>query len=240
MLAWRIDTMHVMEGFLPSPWWQIWWIIMLPPLVYGIYRLKIVMEENREVLPLLGVSAGFIFVLSALKLPSVTGSCSHPTGTGLSAITFGPWITCVLGTIVLVFQALFLAHGGITTLGANVFSMAIVGPVVGYGVYKGLEKVNSPFFVNVFMAAFLCDMMTYVTTALELSLAFPASYGGFMASFAGFLSIFAITQIPLAIVEGLLFVVIFKYIIQLKPDMLLRLKVITEEQLKTIREGLEA
>ncbi len=62
-----------------------------------------------------------MFVLSALKIPSVTGSCSHPTGVGLGAIMFGPSVMFVLGTIVLIFQALLLAHGGITTLGANAF-----------------------------------------------------------------------------------------------------------------------
>ncbi len=57
-----------------------------------------------------------LFVLSALKLPSVTGSCSHPTGVGLAAILFGPTAASVLGLIVLLFQALLLAHGGLTTI----------------------------------------------------------------------------------------------------------------------------
>ena len=74
----------------------------------------------------------FIFILSSLKLPSVTGSCSHPTGTGLSTISFGPWITAVVCAIVLLFQSLFLAHGGLSVLGANIVSMGIVGPFVGY------------------------------------------------------------------------------------------------------------
>ena len=128
--------MHVMEGFLPGPWWQIWFALSIPVVVYGIYKLNRLIKENRELLPLLAVAGAFIFVLSALKLPSVTGSCSHPTGTGLAAILFGPAITAVLGTIVLLYQSLFLAHGGLTTLGANVFSMGIVGPVVAYTIYK--------------------------------------------------------------------------------------------------------
>lgn len=229
--------MHIMEGFLPSPWWQIWWILALPCLIYGLFRLKKIMNENREVLPLLGVAGGFIFVLSALKLPSVTGSCSHPTGTALSAITFGPWITAVLGCIVLLFQSLFLAHGGLTTLGANMFSMAIVGPFVGYYVYKGLDKLNVNFFVCVFIAAFLCDLVTYCVTALELALAFPATSGGLLPSFAAFLGVFAVTQVPLAIIEGLVFVVIFKYIVILKPELLVKLNVLTEEKWKTVKEA---
>ncbi|MDD3406736.1 MAG: energy-coupling factor ABC transporter permease [Methanomicrobium sp.] len=231
--------MHIMEGFLPSPWWQIWWILALPCLIYGFYKLKIILSENREYLPLLGVAGGFIFVLSALKLPSVTGSCSHPTGTALSSITFGPWITAVLGFIVLIFQALFIAHGGLTTLGANVMTMAIAGPLVGYYVYKGLERANVNFFAAIFIAAFLCDLMTYVVTSLELALAFPATAGGFAASFAAFLGVFALTQVPLAIIEGLVFVVIFKYIIMLKPEILVKLKVLSEEKMKKVKGALE-
>ncbi|MCB6480775.1 energy-coupling factor ABC transporter permease, partial [Streptococcus parasanguinis] len=78
----------------------------------------------------------FIFILSSLKIPSVTGSSSHPTGVGLGTAMFGPSVISVLGTICLLFQALLLAHGGLTTLGANAFSMAVVGPFVGFAVYK--------------------------------------------------------------------------------------------------------
>ncbi len=70
---------------------------------------------------LLAVVAAYAFILSAMKIPSVTGSCSHPTGTGLAAIIFGPFVASVVGVIVLLFQAILLAHGGITTLGANTF-----------------------------------------------------------------------------------------------------------------------
>ncbi len=58
------------------------------------------------------------------------------TGTGLGAILFGPSAVSILGIIVLVFQAVLLAHGGLTTLGANTFSMAIAGPLVSFGIYK--------------------------------------------------------------------------------------------------------
>ena len=130
------DAMHIMEGFLPHPWWEIWFALSLPVVAFGVYKMNMMIKENRETLPLLAVAGAFVFVLSSLKLPSVTGSCSHPTGTGMGAIIFGPWITSVLAVIVLVYQAVFLAHGGLTTLGANTFSMGIAGPVVGYLVYK--------------------------------------------------------------------------------------------------------
>ena len=227
--------MHVMEGFLPGPWWQIWFALSIPVVVYGIYKLNRLVKENREILPLLAVAGAFIFVLSALKLPSVTGSCSHPTGTGLAAILFGPAITAVLGTIVLLYQALFLAHGGLTTLGANVFSMGIVGPVVAYTIYKVGMKLNLNFYLVVFLAATLGDWATYVVTSVELALAFPADPGGFMSSFKAFATVFAVTQVPLAIIEGAITALIFKYIIQVRSDMLAKLNVLSDAAISKIR-----
>jgi cobalt/nickel transport system permease protein len=227
--------MHIMEGFLPWQWCLVWWIIALPCLIFGIYQLKKVVKADREVLPLLGVTGGFIFILSSLKLPSVTGSCSHPTGTGLSAVCFGPWITSVICAIVLLFQSLFLAHGGLSVLGANIVSMGIVGPLAGYLVYRALRDTRVNMYLTVFLACTLADLFTYFTTSLELALAYPAEVGGIASSFVLFMGIFAVTQVPLAIVEGVVLALVFKYIVQLKPDILLRLKVFSEEKIGAAR-----
>ena len=227
--------MHIMEGFLPWQWCVVWWIIALPCLMFGIWRLKKVIDADREALPLLGVTGGFIFILSSLKLPSVTGSCSHPTGTGLSAICFGPWVTSVICAIVLLFQSFFLAHGGLSVLGANIVSMGIVGPLVGYTIYRLLKDTPVNVYVTVFLATALADMFTYVTTSLELALAYPAAVGGIGTSFVMFMGIFAVTQVPLAIVEGIVLALVFKYIVALKPDILIRMKVFPEAQINAAR-----
>ena len=231
--------MHIMEGFLPTPWWQIWFAVSIPVILYGIHKLNGLIKEKREILPLLAVAGAFIFVLSSLKLPSVTGSCSHPTGTGIAAIMFGPAISAVLGVIVLIYQALFLAHGGLTTLGANVFSMGIIGPVVAYLVYKAGMKANLNFFVVVFLATALGDWATYVTTSIELALAFPAggalTLAGFISSFGKFAAIFAITQLPLAIMEGAVSALLFKYVVNVKSDILVEMKVLEAAVVKKLR-----
>lgn len=229
--------MHIMEGFLPSPWWQIWFIVAIPFLVLGLYQLKKLFSEKRDAIPLLAVAGAFVFVLSSLKLPSVTGSCSHPTGTGLSAILFGPFITSILALIVLIYQAIFLAHGGLTTLGANVFSMGIAGPIVAYALYLAGKKISLNTFVNVFIAATVADLFTYVVTAGQLALAFPAAEGGVMASFSAFLVVFAVTQVPLAIIEGVIIALVFKYIIDVRPDILVKLNVLTQNTVNRIKEA---
>jgi cobalt/nickel transport system permease protein len=229
--------MHIMEGFLPLQWCIVWWIIAVPCLVLGTYQLKKVLAADREALPLLGVTGGFIFIMSSLKLPSVTGSCSHPTGTGLSTISFGPWITSIICAIVLLFQSMFLAHGGLSVLGANIVSMGIVGPLAGYTIYRLLRDTPVNIYVTVFLATVFTDLFTYVMTSLELALAYPAGTGGFVSSFILFMGIFAITQIPLAIVEGIILALVFKYIVALKPDILIRLKIFSEKQINTARAG---
>lgn len=214
----RARAMHIGEGMLPASWSIAWGVVCLPFVLYGFRSIGKRVNATPKVKILLAMCGAFAFVLSALKIPSVTGSCSHPTGVGLAAILFGPTITSVLGLIVLVFQALLLAHGGITTLGANTFSMAIAGPIVSWLVFKGLKKVNVSTAVCVFFAAALGDLATYVVTSLQLGVVF----GGFVK----FLGVFALTQIPLAIAEGLLTVVIFNILEKYSKTELQELEVV--------------
>lgn len=221
--------MHIMEGFLPPFWAAFWFALALPVVAYGVVRIRRLVGEDRELLPLLAVSGAFVFVLSSLKLPSVTGSSSHPTGTGAGAVLFGPAVTSVLATIVLVYQALFLAHGGFTTLGANVVAMGIVGPAAGYAVYRLCTRARIGCCTAVFATAAVADVATYLMTSVELALAFPATTGGVVASFTTFAGIFALTQLPLAIVEGLVIALVFRYMITLRGDVLERLHVLHRE-----------
>ncbi|MEU3277613.1 energy-coupling factor ABC transporter permease [Streptomyces antibioticus] len=218
--------MHIAEGFLPPAHAVAWGAASAPFVVHGVRSLTREVRENPESTLLLGASGAFTFVLSALKLPSVTGSCSHPTGTGLGAILFRPPIMAVLGTITLLFQALLLAHGGLTTLGANVFSMAIVGPWAGYAVYKLLRRFDVPLMVAVFFAAFAADLSTYCVTSVQLALAFPDPGSGFLGALGKFGSIFAVTQIPLAVSEGLLTVFVMRLLVQSSKGELTRLGVL--------------
>jgi cobalt/nickel transport system permease protein len=210
--------MHIMEGYLPASHCMAWGAASAPFVIAGGLRVKRVVREHPEVKMLLAASGAFVFVLSALKLPSVTGSSSHPTGTGLAASLFGPTITSVLSAIVLLFQALLLAHGGLTTLGANIFSMGIVGPFVAYGLYRGLPAVGLSVPVAIFAAATLGDLSTYVVTSLQLALAFPDPAGGVIGAAVKFLGIFAITQVPLAVSEGLLTVIVWNLLAKYSRD----------------------
>lgn len=202
------NAMHIMEGYLPAAFCIAWGVVCVPFLVTGFISLKKRLNENRKSITLIAMAGAFIFVISSLKIPSVTGSCSHMTGTGLGAILFGPSAVSILGIIVLLFQAILLAHGGLTTLGANTFSMAIAGPFLSFGIYQICTKAKVNRRMSVFLAACLGDIFTYCVTSIQLALAYPSESGGVAASAVKFLGVFAPTQIPLAIIEGLLTVVV--------------------------------
>ena len=203
-----VNAMHIMEGYLPPTFCVAWGVVCLPFLFLGFTRLNRQVKENRKSMTMIAMAGAFIFVISSLKIPSVTGSCSHMTGTGLGAILFGPAAVSVMGLIVLLFQAILLAHGGLSTLGANCFSMAIAGPIISWLIYKGLGKAGVNRKVTVFLAAAVGDLFTYCVTSIQLAMAYPSAEGGFQASLVKFLGVFATTQVPLAIIEGILTVIV--------------------------------
>ena len=217
--------MHIAEGYLPVGQAVAWAAASTPFVVYGARCVVRVRRDNPEATILLGAAGAFTFVLSAIKLPSFTGSSSHPTGTGLGAVLFRPPVMAFMSTIVLLFQALLLAHGGLSTLGANVFSMGIVGPWVGYAAYRAVRRFGLS--AAIFAAMALADLSTYVTTAIQLALAHPDATSGFVGALGKFLSVFAVTQIPLAIAEGLIGVIVIRVLTEVARPELVRLGVLS-------------
>lgn len=210
--------MHIMDGILSPLWVAIWFIIAAPFLAIGLVKIARKRRENPAYMSLLALMGATIFILSVWHIPvPVTGSCSHPCGVALSAIIVGPFESVVLAFIALFFQ-MFLAHGGITTLGANTVSMGIVGGFLGYGVYLTLKKLRVQLWISAGVAGFIGDLATYVTTAGQLALSLHPQevvrYWGFFSM--GFLP----TQVPLAIIEFAVTAAIVRYIAISHPEVL--------------------
>ena len=88
-------------------------------------RAEVDLDERR--VPLLGVTAAFVFAAQMLNFPVAGGTSGHFLGAALAAILLGPWLACLVLAVVLVVQAFVFADGGITALGANVFNMGVIG-----------------------------------------------------------------------------------------------------------------
>ena len=129
--------MHIMEGFLPPLHCIGWGLVSAPFVAHGAVKVIKIMREQPQMKLTLAASGAFTFVLSAMKMPSVTGSCSHPTGTGLGAVLFGPPVMAVLGTIVLLFQALLLFHDAVSV------QLVVAAVLMAFGVYLHLTERHS-------------------------------------------------------------------------------------------------
>ncbi len=208
--------MHIMEGFLDPIWCAVWFVLAIPFVILGAKKIIDLMRNHPEHKMTIALAGAFIFLLSSLKIPSVTGSSSHPTGTGFSVVMYGICATSFLATIVLIFQAILLAHGGLTTLGANIFSMGIAGPACGLLFWILLKKATGNVPLSMFFAALFADLFTYVVTAFQMTL----NHGQSVEAFVDFMTNYAVTQIPLAIIEGILFFMFATYLIRNKPELL--------------------
>ncbi|RMC96804.1 energy-coupling factor ABC transporter permease [Clostridium autoethanogenum] len=212
--------MHIEDGILSPQAWGTWYVVSAMFIVPGVKEIKRRVKENLYYKPFLAMMGVAVFVISCMHFPvPVTGSCSHPCGTPLAAIVVGPLATAVISAIGLFFQAIFLGHGGITTIGANDFSMGIAGGISGYFCWKVLRHFKSPIWLAAGVAGFVGDIVTYLVAALELAISLHGHIPivkQWMIFFAGF----GPTQIPLAIGEAVFTAVILQVMVSRRPDLM--------------------
>jgi len=146
-------AMHISEGILPASWAALWYAAAIPFVALGLRELRRRSEQYPYFKPLVGLVGAAVFLISCMPIPVPSaGTCSHPCGTGIAAILIGPGLTVVVASIALTLQALFLAHGGLTTLGANIISMGVAGAYVGYGTYWIIRRLGLPWVAAAFLA----------------------------------------------------------------------------------------
>lgn len=210
--------MHIMDGILTPFWSLTWFAVAALFIALGAWQIIKKRRENPLYMSVLALMGAAVFVISVWHIPvPVTGSCSHPCGTTLAAITIGPFATAVITAIALFFQ-LFLAHGGLTALGANTVSMGIIGGFTGYFTYIVLRKAGASFWLSAGVGGLVGDLATYATTALQLALSLHPDavlmYWGIFA--VGFIP----TQVPLAIIEFGFTATAVQYISNHRPEIL--------------------
>jgi cobalt/nickel transport system permease protein len=216
----RAHAMHISEGILPAPWAALWFLLAIPFVAWGLRDLRIRSARMPQFKPLVGLVGAAVFIISCMPIPVPSaGTCSHPCGTGLAAILIGPTLTVVVTSIALLLQALFLGHGGLTTLGADIVSMGVVGGFVGYGVFHLLRKLGVSWLIAAFLAGMLSDWATYATTSVELATALHGS-APVGTLIKAILIAFVPTQIPLGIFEGFVTAGAYRFIFVRRPELL--------------------
>jgi cobalt/nickel transport system permease protein len=219
-------AMHISEGILPFGWAGLWFAIVIPFIAWGLYDLKRRAASDLSFKPLVGLIAAVVFIISCMPIPVPTaGTCSHPCGTGLAAILLGPGLSVLVASVALLIQALFLAHGGLSTFGANVFSMGVMGSLVGYGVFRVLRLGRINILVAGFLAGLLADWATYFSTSFELAAGIRGD-ALFLPLLWKIMVAFVPTQLPMGILEGAITAGMVGFLAKRRADLLIRMGVI--------------
>jgi cobalt/nickel transport system permease protein len=222
LLVWPAPAhaMHISEGVLQPGWCGIWFAVAAPFVIWGVLTIRARRRRQSSYMPMLAMVGAAVFLISCMPIPvPVAGSCSHPCGTGLAAILVGPAPTVVIAAIALLFQALFLSHGGLTTLGANICSMGILGALVGFGAFRVVRKATGSTLAGCFAAGLLSDWATYAGTSFMLAAALHRD-GSIWAMFGSIATAFIPTQLPLGILEGILTAIAYSFVFRRRPELL--------------------
>lgn len=215
-------AMHISEGILPFSWALFWFVASAPFLALGLRTLARRSEHDLSSKPLVGMVAAVVFVISCMPVPiPMAGTCSHPCGTGLAAVLLGPTLGVVAAAVALLIQGLFLSHGGLSTWGANLFSMGVLGSFAGYLTFRGLRTVGAGVVVSAFAAGLLADWATYGGTALIMAAGLRGSMP-FWPLAGKIVLAFVPTQLPLGIIEGCITAGMVSLIRKKRPDLLAR------------------
>ena len=141
----ELVPMHIPDGYLSPATCAVLYATSGPFWYLALRRLK--RWLSTRLIPLLSVFAAFSFLVMMINLPLPGGTTGHALGVAIASIVLGPWASILAISIALLIQALFFGDGGITTLGANCFNMAIVGSLVAYFVYRllaGRAAITAP------------------------------------------------------------------------------------------------
>ncbi|MCX7856584.1 MAG: energy-coupling factor ABC transporter permease [Deltaproteobacteria bacterium] len=220
--------MHISDGILPLEWAFFWYLVLIPFIVYGIKQIRV---KTKELLwkPLLGLSAALVFAISCMPLPvPIVGTCSHPCGTSISAIFLGPFVSVVVAFCALLLQALFLAHGGLSTLGANTVSMGVIGSFLAYFTYRIMREIGIRIPIAGFFSGLVADWATYATTSMQIALGIRGE-NEFFPLFWKVAIAFIPTQLPIGIAEGAMTATVLTLIYQRRPEILLLKNLVHEK-----------
>jgi cobalt/nickel transport system permease protein len=202
--------MHIADGILTPEWCIVWYVLAAVFVFVGARQLAARRKIDPSYMSAVGLLGAAVFV-------AVSGSCSHPIGTPMAAMIIGPFPTVVVSAIALFFQT-FIGHGGITTIGANTFSMGIVGTFTGFAVFWVMRKAGASIWLSAGMGGVVGDLMTYVTAAFELAISIHPS--NLFTWWGTFTVLYLPTQIPLAILEFGFTAAAIQYIANHRPELL--------------------
>lgn len=207
-------TIHIPDGFLDTKTIVTTATASAGFLGYGVRKAQERLKERQ--VPLLGVTAAFIFAAQMINFPIAGGTSGHFLGAVLAAVLLGPWAALLVMVVVLTIQCLGFADGGLTALGANIFNMGVIGCIACYyiliGVKKLLPKNRIGFLVSVGFVSWFSIVLSAAAVAIELSV---SGITPFKVVFPGMVGVHMIIGIGEAIITS----VVLGIVLSARPDL---------------------
>ncbi len=204
--------MHIPDGYLDLRICMLFYILS-GTLILIATRMVRLREEN---IPLYVSLATIIFVAQMIDLPIPGGTTAHFTGGALAGIILGPWGGILVMTVVLIIQALVFGDGGILTLGANMWNMGVVAPIVGYMLYSLMKKHG--YIANV-LGAFIAGWLSAIVASF-----FAGLQLGFSTIFLYPITITApamvLYHLGFGLIDGVVCGGVIAYMLKFKPELL--------------------
>jgi cobalt/nickel transport system permease protein len=189
--------MHITEGVLTGPSVVITNVLGGAVIVWGVSAMNRFTKDQPSRKPLLGMAGAFIFFVSLIHLPAFGGlTCSHPCGTPLAGILLGPGVAAGLAACGLLLQALFFAHGGISTLGANTITLGLMGAGSGWLVFKICRKAGLSLAISAGLGGLVGDLLTYAMNIVILGAHFAYVAPHPQYDFWGYAKVLALAYLP--------------------------------------------
>ncbi len=179
--------MHIPDGFLSMGVIIVCWVLSIIGIGLALARTRKSLGERQ--VPVMGVLAAFIFAAQMLNFTIAGGTSGHFLGAALAAILLGPWAAILTMTTVVALQALLFQDGGLLALGGNILNMAVIGPVVAYGFYRGVRTLlgnrRESTLVAGFVAAWVSIVVAALACAMELGFSGTSPIGIALPAMAG-------------------------------------------------------
>jgi len=206
--------MHIPDGFLSMGVIIVCWVLSIIGIGLALARTRKSLGERQ--VPVMGVLAAFIFAAQMLNFTVAGGTSGHFLGAALAAILLGPWAAMLTMTTVVALQALLFQDGGLLALGGNILNMAVIGPVVAYGFYRGVRTLlgnrKGSALVAGFVAAWVSIVIAAVACAMELGFSGTSPIGIALPAMAG-------VHALIGIGEGLITVGALALVTATRPDL---------------------
>jgi cobalt/nickel transport system permease protein len=207
--------MHIPDGFLNTATLVVTWAASAGSVAVAVRRVNKALTERQ--VPLMGVSAAFIFAAQMMNFTIAGGTSGHLLGGALAAALLGPWAGTLVLTCVLIVQALLFQDGGLLALGANILNMAVVGVWTGWLVYAGLKRLLGDggwaVIARGFAAGWLSVVLASLLASAELALSGASPWGVVLPAMVG-------VHALIGIGEGLITVAVLAFLRATRPDLL--------------------